>query len=115
MFYVLVVILSDIEESPSDVTVFVNSTAKFRCATKRTDYQLWRVNGISFIDLPSSIRDDIGMTQETEGANEVYILSISGMLKYDGTLVQCIAGDNEGPQAGESYETENATLRIQGE
>ena len=102
-------------ESPESVTVIVNASAVFRCATFRTDYQMWRVNGTSFYRLPQKFRENVDTTQKTEGPNELYKMEIlSSLAEYNQTTVQCVAGDDEGDQAGQSDVTENVTLLIQG-
>ena len=105
----------EIVESPESVTVIVNASAVFRCATFRTDYQLWRVNGTSFYRLPREFRENVNTTQETDGPNELYKMTIlSSLAEYNQTTVQCEAGDDTGDQAGQSDVTVIATLMIQG-
>ena len=112
---VLIVFFPEIVESPESVTVIVNASAVFRCATFRTDYQLWRVNGTSFYYLPREFRKNVHTTQKTEGPNELYKMEIlSSLAEYNQTTVQCVAGDDGGDQAGQSDVTENVTLMMQG-
>ena len=72
-------------------------------------YQYWRVNGTDFNRLPSDIRADVVITQETVGDSEEYSLTITGRAEYNGTRVQCVTGGG-----GDERESENATLNIQG-
>ena len=105
----------EIVESPTNVTVIVNTSAVFRCATFRTDYQLWLVNGTSFYRLPREFRENVHTTQETMGPNELYKMKIiSSLAEYNQTTIQCEAGDDEGDQAGQSDVTEIAILTILG-
>ena len=94
---------TEIIESPSNVTVFINKTAVFTCVIHGPYY--WRVNGTSLGRLPSDISDDLGTYQETDD-NEKIILTIPGRAEYNGTRVQCVVvGGND---------SENVTLTIQG-
>lgn len=99
-------------EVPTNATVIVNSTAMFRCATRQTDYQVWIVNETLYYDMPESFWENTATTQETMGENELYILTIhSSWLWYDGILIECLAGDNDGltPEI-----TDAVLLRVQG-
>ena len=99
-----------IAESPSDLTVYINQTAKFTCVINGTlSHWYWRVNGTSFNRLPSDVRTDMYPTQMTVGDTEEHSLNIPGKPEYNGTRVQCVA-HYEGGDA----ESENATLMIQG-
>ena len=92
------------------MTVFINQTAEFTCGVHRPfSYQYWRVNGTDLNRLPSDIRDDVVITQNTVGDNEVFILTITARAEYNGTRVQCVTGGG-----GDERESENATLNIQG-
>lgn len=105
----------EIVESPANITVIVNSSAIFRCMTRSTDYTVWFVNGTSLHKVPLQVRENIETTQETVGENELYKLIIhSTFLLYNGTVVQCLAGDNEGEDEGESVVTDSAILLVQG-
>ena len=100
----------EIAESPSDVTIFINQTAVFTCVTHGAPlYLYWRVNGIAYSSLPSDIRNDLDTDQVTVGDSEVFILIIPGRAEYNGTRVQCVAGD----EGGETMSA-IATLNIQG-
>ena len=83
--------------------------------TKHTDYAVWLVNGTSLYKLPPLARQNIDTTQETVGENELYKLTFhSTWIWYNGTVVQCLAGDNEGEAQGESMVTDSAILLVQG-
>ena len=75
----------------------------------RPTYHYWRLNGTAYNHLPSDVRNDTDLDQETVGDSEKYILTILGRAKYNGTKVQCVAGIDGGER-----ESENATLLIQG-
>ena len=97
-------------EYPCNTTVFLNQKALFRCVTHGIPlYMYWKVNDTAFTSLPSDIRVDMDTDQVTVGENEEFILTIPGRAEYNGTRVQCVAGDEGGED-----ESENATLSIQG-
>ena len=106
----IIIIFTEIAESPSDVTVFINQTAVFTCVIHGPfSYQYWRVNGTDLNRLPSDILDDLVITQVTVGGDEEFILTITGKAEYNGTRVQCVTGGG-----GDERESENATLNIEG-
>ena len=82
----------------------------FTCVSRGADYTFWRVNGTAYNDHPPELRDDLDTDQETIGGNEVYTLTIPGRAEYNGTEVQCVAGD----VGGGSIESVNVTLKVQG-
>ena len=103
-------ILYHVAEFPNNTTVFMNQRALFRCVAPGTPlYMYWKVNGTAFNQLESDIRGDMGTEQVTVGDNEELTLTIPGRAEYNGTRVQCVAGDEGGED-----ESENATLSIQG-
>ena len=71
----------------------------------------WRVNGIILESLPPEIRNVlvVSPTSTSEGTI-VEELTIPARAEYNGTRVQCLVGIF----GGSSDESENATLRIQG-
>ena len=105
-----ILIFTEIVEPPSNTIVFLDHTAVFVCVTRGADYTFWRVNGTAYNNLPPALRDDLDTGQDTVGENEVYTLTIRGRAEYNGTVVQCVAGD----VGGGSIESTNATLMIQG-
>ena len=68
------------------------------------------MNGTAYNNLPPTIRDDLDTDRDTVGENEVYTLTIPGRAEYNETVVQCVAGDDEGG----SIESTNVTLKVQG-
>ena len=110
LYLLFILIFTEIVESPSDTTVFLDHTAVFTCETRGALYGYWRVNGTAYNDLPPALRADLDPDRETVGENEVYTLTILGRAEYNGTVVQCVAGDARGG----FVESANATLRVQG-
>ena len=103
-------IFAEIVEPPRDTTVFLDHSAVFVCGTRDALYGYWRVNGTAYNYLPPAIRADLDADQETVGDIEVYTLTIPGRAEYNGTEVQCVAGDD----GGGTIESAIATLKVQG-
>ena len=103
-------IIAEIVVSPSDTTVFLDHSALFTCETTGAVYGYWRVNGTAYNELPPELRNVLDADQESVGENEVYTLTIPGRAEYNETVVQCVAGDDEGG----SIESTNVTLKVQG-
>ena len=71
----------------------------------------WRVNGIILQSLPPEIRSDVVVSEtNTPEGTRVEELTIPARAEYNGTRVQCLVLGF----GGSSDESENATLRIQG-
>ena len=71
----------------------------------------WRVNRTILQSLPPEIRSDLHFSEtSTDEGTVVEELTIPARAEYNGTRVQCLVGIF----GGSSDESENATLRIQG-
>ena len=71
----------------------------------------WRVDGKLLQSLPPEIRSDLLISPtNTDEGTVVEELTIPARAEYNGTRVQCLVGIF----GGSSDESENATLRIQG-
>ena len=83
----------------------------FTCVTVGGDVATWRVNGILLQSLPPEIRSDVVVSEtNTDEGTRVEELTIPARAEYNGTRFQCLVGIF----GGSSDESENATLRIQG-
>ena len=90
--------------------MFGKSTAEFTCGTRNAPSFAWRVNGTFLSQLDPSLRADLDPDQETVGDIDQHTLTIPARAKYNGTVVQCVAG----VFGGAFRESGNATLMIQG-
>ena len=100
---------AEIVQSPNNITVFLNESAKFQCVING-GHTSWRVNGTYYNDLSPELHSDLYSYQETTSGNELLTLTIPGKFGYNGTIVQCVTGNfEEVPQ-----ESMNATMKVQG-
>ena len=103
--------LSEILQAPESTVVFLDQSAVFTCETVGGDVTTWRVNGILLESLPPEILSDVDVSQtSTPEGTVVEELTIPARAEYNGTRVQCLVGIF----GGSTDESENATLRIQG-
>ena len=81
----------------------------FRCEVTG-GHVSWELNGRPANELTSIALDDLDVEfDESENGNPLTILTIIARAEYDGTTVQCLVN------AGFSDQSENASLKIQGE
>ena len=94
--------------SPSMVVIAPENEYTFYCNHSQTTTISWKLNGTTynFVDLPPDI--NFG-SESIPGGSRVYTLTFRGFLKYNRTIIQCVAELN-----GISVETSTATLLIQG-
>ena len=83
----------------------------FSCDASGGDFIVWRVNGISFSDLPSDLQSDLDINPVGISSG-LSTLRITGRAVYNGTKVQCVTGETG--VGGVVVESEIVTLTIQG-
>ena len=90
--------------NPESLTVFLNSTAEFRCQHSASDIPIeWRINGT-----PVSVNHPPEVT--IQGGNP-RVLSLVATSEYNGTVFDCVA---ESLNSNMSEISKNATVLIQG-
>ena len=77
--------------------------AVFQCQHTTADGINWRINGSTLRDLPEGVSTD-------RGSDGVFILTITALLKYNQTMVECVAFFGDSP----SERTNPAALMAQG-
>ena len=101
--------LPEILEPPENTTVLLDQIAVFRCEVTG-GHASWELNGKSATEQTSVARDDLDVGfDDSENGNPLAILTITARAEYNGTTVQCLVN------AGFSDQSENVSLRIQGE
>ena len=104
------ILCAEIVESPSDVTVFINQSAEFKCVTHGALlYHYWKFNGTSLLSLPLDTLNDLVATRMPVEDNVKFTLIIPGRSEYNGTSLECVAGGE-----GNEKESQTASLNIQG-
>ena len=110
VYVVFCVIFSEILHAPESTVVYLDQSAVFVCETVG-GVTGWRVDGTLLQTLPPEIYDDLQISRtNTPEGTVVEELTIQARAEYNGTRVQCLVGIF----GGSSYESENATLTIQG-
>ena len=101
---------TEVIRPPTDRTVFFDHSAIFSCEVNG-GLATWRVNGTYYNSLSPEIRNDVYVFQEDgAGGHEILKLTIPGKAKYNGTKVQCVAGEF----GRDPVESLNATMKVQG-
>lgn len=97
---------------PTDVIVFLHASANFTCEVNGGSTG-WKVNGISYNNLPTDKRREMNVSQDdTAKGNVLLTLAIPGKGTYNGTIVVCVVGDHSRLTSPE--ESEGVTMRVQG-
>ena len=109
---VSIILLSEILQAPESTVVYLDQSAVFTCETDGGGLTGWTVNGTILQSLPPEIRNDLHVSPtNTDEGTRVEELTIPARAEYNGTRVQCLVVII----GGSSDESENATLRIQGD
>ena len=89
--------------SPVSLNVIVDTVAVLQCQHTSADGINWRINGSTLRDLP----EGVSTYRSSDG---IYILTIIALLKYNQTVVECVALFDDFP----SERTNPAALMVQG-
>lgn len=99
---------TEIIEHPTDTEVDLEKNATFTCKANGGDFTSWKINGTN--DIPSEKHQDIYTDQVEVGDSNLLTLNITAKDGYDGTTVQCVAGDI----GVDPEESDTATMTVRG-
>ena len=95
-----------IDQPPQNTTVFLNTNARFSCRASDFKYIYWNINGFNRNNNSAKYPNTSVIPPNSDN---IATLTILGNTHYNGTQVNCKAGDGDA-----MTESKNATLLVQG-